>query len=466
MAQVKIKRGTIAEINNTDIIDGQLLFTTDEDNNKSTMYMDVGDERKRIKTDSMKQTQGTNLIPYPYNNQRLYDNGASILQDGTIRINRKDLDEIEGRVVIISVIGTNDTYPILLKKGTYTLSGCPSGGSSSSYALGIENQNRTLYKFDYGNGITFDVEEDAYVQVNLYITSTTEDEFLEFKPMLEYGSEVREYQPTTLTNATLAKERESIGENLIEFPYSYPNGYTDGAMTYTYDLTNNGDGTITINGTIDSDDTFSFFEIESSLVSSNKYKFNKKYTLTVIVENGEGKIDVGFRDTQYENIAYFSKMSNEKRSITFEIPYHDNYEEDATFNLELYAFGTVTLNDCKVKVQIEEGSVAHAYQPTPQSNVTLANNLSNLVVTQRFTHNFSYDAGAIGTRGYQGTVNIQKEGYTPISIVIVYASSSGTYHPLCMFRRDLTIAYVNAYRCATGALNSASIDFDVTYVKN
>lgn len=46
MAEVKIKRGTKSEIDNTSIVDGQLLFTTDEIN--SSLFIDIGTVRKQI----------------------------------------------------------------------------------------------------------------------------------------------------------------------------------------------------------------------------------------------------------------------------------------------------------------------------------------------------------------------------------------------------------------------------------
>lgn len=57
----------------------------------------------------------------------------------------------------------------VLPKGTYRISGCPSGGSSSSYYMRVqkyENGNLTTLVDDYGDGAEFTLTGDTIMQIN------------------------------------------------------------------------------------------------------------------------------------------------------------------------------------------------------------------------------------------------------------------------------------------------------------
>lgn len=92
-------------------------------------------------------------------------------------------------------IGTNASERIL-KKGTYTLSGCPSGGGgSTNYKLDI-NTPTAPFMTDIGNKITSTFEEDkTYTGIRIVIYSGCVCNNLTFKPMLEKGKVATEYTP-------------------------------------------------------------------------------------------------------------------------------------------------------------------------------------------------------------------------------------------------------------------------------
>lgn len=73
---------------------------------------------------------------------------------------------------------------ILLPTGTYTLSGCPSGGSNSSYSL---CNNNTTFS-DTGKGITFTLTEPTYISFKIRIAAGTKVSNIVFRPQLEKGS--------------------------------------------------------------------------------------------------------------------------------------------------------------------------------------------------------------------------------------------------------------------------------------
>lgn len=93
--------------------------------------------------------------------------------------------------------GVDVAFKIPLKAGVYTLSGCPKGGSATSFALraGLGTAN-TLYGRDYGNGLKITTETDTVITVtiqNAEIGRVFDN--VVFRPQLELGSTPTEYEP-------------------------------------------------------------------------------------------------------------------------------------------------------------------------------------------------------------------------------------------------------------------------------
>lgn len=84
-----------------------------------------------------------------------------------------------------------------LGKGSYVLSGCPSGGSSSKYFICLNLNNED--KFDYGSGVSFTLTTDhesvhnehLYIGINSGQTVSN----LVFKPMLRPAFTTADYEP-------------------------------------------------------------------------------------------------------------------------------------------------------------------------------------------------------------------------------------------------------------------------------
>lgn len=89
---------------------------------------------------------------------------------------------------------------------TYTLSGCPAGGSVSSYRLaGIATvSGTTYYLIDYGSTFTFSRNFDAKWQLYIYVVSGTAITTpITFKPQLELGSAATAFEPYSGTDYTI-----------------------------------------------------------------------------------------------------------------------------------------------------------------------------------------------------------------------------------------------------------------------
>ena len=87
---------------------------------------------------------------------------------------------------------TSSNY-LMLKKGTYTLSGV-NGGSSTSYKMLIYKTDWTFIGQDIGNGVTFTLEEDANVFIYIWVKNGITVNTTVY-PQLEGGTVATPYVP-------------------------------------------------------------------------------------------------------------------------------------------------------------------------------------------------------------------------------------------------------------------------------
>lgn len=141
------------------------------------------------------QSKTRNLIVYPYYQTTKTENGVTftVNSDGSITVNGTATAATYFRLSY-----TTRTQNLLrLKKGTYTLSGCPAGGSSTYRVEAIiYNADGSTYGVtNDGNstGSTFELTADRNVRINIYITSGAKCSNLIFWPQLEKGSTKTSY---------------------------------------------------------------------------------------------------------------------------------------------------------------------------------------------------------------------------------------------------------------------------------
>lgn len=183
-----------------------------------------------------------NLLKYPYydftakgnpvtvNGVTFTDNG-----DGSITVNGTSTAQ-----TYFGVVSTS--FPLKLEKGqTYTLSGFPAGYNTSTAYLNVRNTTYEQHIKCSGNSVTFAAEyTDYYSQI--YINSGVTFENVVVWPQLEEGATATEFAPY-VADLTAVKVTRT-GKNLLP-PSSLAASGTTNGVTYT----NNGDGSITINGT-------------------------------------------------------------------------------------------------------------------------------------------------------------------------------------------------------------------------
>lgn len=125
---------------------------------------------------------GKNLLAYPYKQTTKTENGITFTDngDGTIAAN--------GTATADSLFRTN-RYTVKAKQ-SYFVSGCPKGGSNSTYYL-----NPRGFDYDIGNGRLIKSNNDFSNDLEITIKSGTTVSNLVFKPQIEIGSTATEYEP-------------------------------------------------------------------------------------------------------------------------------------------------------------------------------------------------------------------------------------------------------------------------------
>lgn len=142
------------------------------------------------------KTQGKNLLLNTIKNATTYY-GITF----TPNYNSNGLLEyinVNGTATDNTSLGVNSKLYIN-KNTSYTLSGCPSGGTVSTYRFVCylyDKDNKYLSGVsDLGNGATISNANVEYANISIYIASGTTCNNLKFYPMLEQGTQATEYEP-------------------------------------------------------------------------------------------------------------------------------------------------------------------------------------------------------------------------------------------------------------------------------
>ena len=203
---------------------------------------------------------GKNLIPFPYVGKSGTQNGVTITidSDGVITLNGTATAGIY--FGLMSPVNSSG----ITKPGKYTISGMPAGAVSGiSIQCYVDESWGSKYT-DVGNGATFTVTSSIkYVTLQIYSGSVCDNVVI--KPMLEEGETKTAFEPWC-----------GVGDktkNLIPYPYASTTQTVNG-ITFT----DNGDGTITTNGT--STEKIDFVLFSSGSSNAINIEQGKKYYLS------------------------------------------------------------------------------------------------------------------------------------------------------------------------------------------
>lgn len=183
-------------------------------------------------TQEQETREGYNLLQNKLTDTTINGVTFKINEDKSVTVNGTATASIIANLITGEYNDNNATEPLIIPDNITNcrLSGCPSGGSSSTYKLDIYNQNYALLATDWGEGtnVTIDSQEDkkiARVRIIIYSGATVNN--LTFKPMLVAGTEEKPYEPYgVMPSPEYPSEIKCLGSNKNEFNDSNVyNGY-------------------------------------------------------------------------------------------------------------------------------------------------------------------------------------------------------------------------------------------------
>lgn len=138
-------------------------------------------------TEPCRRSANRNLLTYPYYHTTMTDNGIKFTDngDGTVKVNGTATAQARFRPFHNKV-----AYGMIwLDPGTYTASGCPKGGSRTTYFWEVYDNDATkALAYDIGDGATFTLTHGTHVRGSFIVNSGNKLTNAVFKPQIEKGS--------------------------------------------------------------------------------------------------------------------------------------------------------------------------------------------------------------------------------------------------------------------------------------
>ena len=324
---------------------------------------------EKTKLGGVGTSQGRNLIPYPLTNRITNGITYTVQSDGSVLANGTASAE-------------NNAYYNFAYK-TLKL-------DDTSYTLSCEGLPKSVYVYVYDETIgkavanvsdtpvakTFVGDSTHTYSLSINVGKGTPVFNLAIKPILEMGTIAHVYEPISESNVNLkdaidkvsTSQGSSQGRNLISYPYYNGTSYESNGVTYTV---NEVDGTITVNGksTKESD-----FRLISPYDTSDRkiLELGQTYTLSDGVNQPNS---IGYQAPVYFQ---FVRIDTTKNDFNYGIS--TNYgnmtwtASDANllqYGIRIVVRSGVTVDNVVLKPMLEIGAIAHSYEPTTESNVSL-----------------------------------------------------------------------------------------------
>lgn len=141
-----------------------------------------------------------NLLPNTATTQTINGVTFTVNDDGSVTVNGTATGSNADFNIIATASGALDFLP----SGDYILSGCPSGGSWSSYNLQVENAG--AWVGDNGEGGTFTRSSSGEDRVRIHVATGTTVSNLTFYPMIRPAGTGDTYVPYAKTNVELTQD--------------------------------------------------------------------------------------------------------------------------------------------------------------------------------------------------------------------------------------------------------------------
>jgi hypothetical protein len=226
--------------------------------------------------------------------------------------------------------------------------------SQTEFDKWFENIKNKL-EGDLGAKLTLETEKLGKEKVSL-IESTKMDLVGTVEAPLMVGNAMRNLLDSNLSGYDI----KTIGKNLIPYPYYRGSSYTTNGITFTVD----SKGVIHASGT--ASDTAHYTLYTDALIPC--LTVGNKYTMTLNVENGTASVYLANnKDNKNTDIAAIRTLTNGTKSTTFTFTRIDGAKDQ----LGIYIASGITVTDCQIQVQLEEGETATDIAPYQSSTTKI-----------------------------------------------------------------------------------------------
>lgn len=246
--------------------------------------------------------------------------------------------------------------------------------SQTEFDKWFENIKNKL-EGDLGAKLTLEAEKLGKEKVSL-IESTKTDLVGTVEAPLMLGKATRNLLPypyvtdsgsvshgVTMTytkEGTIAFDVKTIGKNLIPYPYYRGSSYTTNGITFTVD----SKGVIHASGTAPYTAHYTLYT--GALIPC--LTVGNKYTMTLNVENGTASVYLANnKDNKNTDITDIRTLTNGTKSTTFTFTRIDGAKDQ----LGIYIKSGITVTDCQIQVQLEEGETATDIAPYQSSTTKI-----------------------------------------------------------------------------------------------
>ena len=318
---------------------------------------------------------GKNLLQYPYNYTTKTINGITFTDNGDGSITANGTATANAYFVMV---GMSWEEEIPFSAGTYTLSGCPAGGGLNTYALSLggrtsANDNRNVYAQDIGNGKTITINSGRYDFIIAIYSGTTVENLI-FKPQLEIGSTATEWQSPAISPENPV-EIQSVGnlttKNLLPYPYIYTTKTINGVT-----FTDNGDGSITIDGTATANAVFYLVgKQDNYTLDKCGLKIGDNYTISKTLISGDSIANVYFTANYYNENGKMQEGAVISNRNTATKTIESDFK---VWGIYLLVAKDKTVNNTTIKLQLEKGSSATEYEPYHKYDIPITVTGKNL----------------------------------------------------------------------------------------
>ena len=227
---------------------------------------------------SKRRENGYNVLQNKLTNTTINGVTFTINEDKSVTLNGTATNSIITNLITGKYDDNNATNPLIIPENitNYRLSGCPSGGSGSTYKLDIYNKDNILIGTDFGEGIDISKNSggiSSLARVRIIVYSGAVLNNVTFYPMISYGTEEKPYEEYgAMPSLDYPSEVRAVGDNVNILPNEAVSESKLGVS-----LTVNSNGSLYLKGTATDNASFQLKGNYNSSVEVFRFKANTIY---------------------------------------------------------------------------------------------------------------------------------------------------------------------------------------------